>query len=185
MKYAIALLFTGANAAMYHGGWNSAPASWSAPGIPSPTAPVEPNKPYSDTWTTYTDVVTAVTTYCPSPTEIVHNSKTYTVTTATTLTITNCPCTLTYSSWSSSTPTTTEADVVIPTMSVYTTPIAPYSYSNTTSITPDVPYTPSSPPVKTDTTSPPPLATVNAASNKVARAGAALAGVFGVVVYLL
>ncbi|KAM0344668.1 hypothetical protein ACHAPU_007263 [Fusarium lateritium] len=42
-----------------------------------------------------TEVVTAYTTYCPGPTEIVHGDKTYTVTKATTLTITDCPCTVT------------------------------------------------------------------------------------------
>lgn len=41
-----------------------------------------------------TEVVTAYTTYCPEPTTIVTNGKTYTVTEATTLTITDCPCTI-------------------------------------------------------------------------------------------
>ncbi|KAJ4265650.1 clock-controlled protein 6 [Fusarium torreyae] len=45
--------------------------------------------------TVTTEVVTAYTTYCPGPTEIVHGDKTYTVTEATTLTITDCPCTIT------------------------------------------------------------------------------------------
>ncbi|QNQ00291.1 YALIA101S05e08086g1_1 [Yarrowia lipolytica] len=44
---------------------------------------------------TETNVVTAYTTYCPYPTEIVEGNKTYTVTEATTLTITDCPCTRT------------------------------------------------------------------------------------------
>jgi len=193
MKYATALLFTGANAAIFGGGWNSAPVapsysapdSWSKPSGPSYSTSVGPIKPPTQTWTTYTDVVTAVTTYCSTPTEIVHNSKTYTVSTATTLTITNCPCTLTYSSWSSWTPapTTTPEAVVVPTTSVYTTPAAPYNYSNATSLAPVVTYAPSSSPVKSSST--PPVATVNAASNKLASAGAALAGVFGAVVYLL
>ncbi|KAG7926929.1 hypothetical protein KL925_003214 [Ogataea polymorpha] len=43
--------------------------------------------------TTISEVVTALTTYCPGPTSIVTNGKTYTVTGATTLTITDCPCT--------------------------------------------------------------------------------------------
>ncbi|CAL3969814.1 unnamed protein product [Diplocarpon coronariae] len=38
---------------------------------------------------------TAVTTYCPGPTTLVHGSLTWTVTEATTLTITDCPCTIT------------------------------------------------------------------------------------------
>lgn len=45
--------------------------------------------------TTVTTVVAAITTWCPEPTLITHNQKTYTVTAATTLTITDCPCTLT------------------------------------------------------------------------------------------
>jgi hypothetical protein len=42
-----------------------------------------------------TEVVTALTTYCPEATVLTHNGKTYTITSATTLTITDCPCTLT------------------------------------------------------------------------------------------
>jgi len=42
-----------------------------------------------------TEVVTAYTTYCPTPTEVVHGTHTYTVTKATTLVITDCPCTVT------------------------------------------------------------------------------------------
>ncbi|RDW79718.1 hypothetical protein BP6252_04356 [Coleophoma cylindrospora] len=43
-----------------------------------------------------TEVVTALTTFCPSATELTYNGVTYPVTEATTLTITNCPCTLTH-----------------------------------------------------------------------------------------
>lgn len=42
-----------------------------------------------------TEVVTALTTFCPEPTQITHDGKTYTITKATTLTITDCPCTVT------------------------------------------------------------------------------------------
>ncbi|KAI1976080.1 hypothetical protein LOZ51_002554 [Ophidiomyces ophidiicola] len=42
-----------------------------------------------------TEVLTAYTTYCPGPTQVVQGGKTYTVTKATTLTITDCPCTVT------------------------------------------------------------------------------------------
>ena len=42
-----------------------------------------------------TEVVTALTTYCPASTTLTHNGKTYTITEATTLTITDCPCTVT------------------------------------------------------------------------------------------
>lgn len=41
-----------------------------------------------------TEVVTALTTYCPAATTLTHGDKTYTVTEATTLTITDCPCTV-------------------------------------------------------------------------------------------
>ncbi|KAG8408571.1 hypothetical protein J3458_019602 [Metarhizium acridum] len=41
-----------------------------------------------------TEVVTALTTYCPAPTVLTQGTKTYTVTSATTLTITDCPCTI-------------------------------------------------------------------------------------------
>lgn len=42
-----------------------------------------------------TITTTALTTYCPYATTVVHGSKTYTVSEATTLTITDCPCTVT------------------------------------------------------------------------------------------
>ena len=61
-------------------------------------------------WTTEIDIVTALTTYCPEPTNIVTNNKTYTVTGATTLTITDCPCTITTTK---PCPTTTEGTTTI------------------------------------------------------------------------
>ncbi|KAF4467995.1 cell wall glyco [Fusarium albosuccineum] len=42
-----------------------------------------------------TEVVTHLTTYCPGPTTLTYDDKTYTVTKATTLTIENCSCTIT------------------------------------------------------------------------------------------
>ncbi|GAV51532.1 hypothetical protein ZYGR_0AD07150, partial [Zygosaccharomyces rouxii] len=45
---------------------------------------------------TSTEIVTELTTYCPSPTVLTTNGATYTITEATTLTITDCPCTLTH-----------------------------------------------------------------------------------------
>ena len=42
-----------------------------------------------------TEVVTAVTTFCPAPTTLTFNNHTYIVTSPTTLTITDCPCTVT------------------------------------------------------------------------------------------
>ncbi|KAL2264696.1 hypothetical protein VTJ83DRAFT_7206 [Remersonia thermophila] len=41
-----------------------------------------------------TEVVTAITTYCPEPTEIDLGTTTITVSEATTLTISDCPCTI-------------------------------------------------------------------------------------------
>jgi len=41
-----------------------------------------------------TEVVTAITTYCPEPTTVEYGGTTYTITEATTLTITDCPCTI-------------------------------------------------------------------------------------------
>ncbi|TVY27862.1 Cell wall protein [Lachnellula hyalina] len=45
--------------------------------------------------TVTTEVVTAITTFCPEATTIVQNGVTYTATASETLTITDCPCTLT------------------------------------------------------------------------------------------
>ncbi|KXH50762.1 hypothetical protein CSIM01_01611 [Colletotrichum simmondsii] len=45
---------------------------------------------------TYTQVVTAITTYCPEPTVIYHGKYTYTIKEPTTFTITDCPCTITH-----------------------------------------------------------------------------------------
>ncbi|KAH7123036.1 hypothetical protein EDB81DRAFT_813472 [Dactylonectria macrodidyma] len=41
-----------------------------------------------------TEVVTAITTYCPEATTLTYNNITYPVTEPTTLTISNCPCTI-------------------------------------------------------------------------------------------
>ncbi|ERF68226.1 hypothetical protein EPUS_08663 [Endocarpon pusillum Z07020] len=49
-----------------------------------------------------TQVVTAYTTYCPTPTKITHGIHTYTVTEATTLTISDCPCTVSVPVYTSS-----------------------------------------------------------------------------------
>ncbi|KAH6874077.1 hypothetical protein B0T10DRAFT_499423 [Thelonectria olida] len=54
-----------------------------------------PTKPATKPPTYTTEVVTAYTTYCPGPTTLSFNNKTYTVTEPTTLTVTNCPCTIT------------------------------------------------------------------------------------------
>jgi len=166
-------------------------ASASAAWLPTPpavnlTAPV---------WST--EVVTALTTYCPLATLLEHGGVTYTVTKPTTLTITNCPCTITHSSssWTSVPTTTPVAPVVtapVVTKPVYTTPVyttpvyttpsaAPYTYKNATTV---VPYA-SAPSASKVTSSGPLQATANAANNAIVRSGAALAGVVGAVAYLL
>lgn len=48
----------------------------------------------NDTVTYTTEVVTAITTYCPEATEVTYGGSTYTITEATTLTISDCPCTI-------------------------------------------------------------------------------------------
>lgn len=59
-----------------------------------------------------TEVVTALTTFCPESTQLTHNGVTYTVSSATTLTITDCPCTITHTSVVGP---TTSAPVAVPT----------------------------------------------------------------------
>ncbi|KAL9120202.1 MAG: hypothetical protein Q9187_003245 [Circinaria calcarea] len=81
------------------------------------------NTTMSNTTIYTTEVVTAYTTYCPAPTEIVHGTETYVVTEATTLTITNCPCTVTMpviTSTATYCPTCPASSVAAP---VYTSPI--------------------------------------------------------------
>ncbi|KAF4964193.1 hypothetical protein FZEAL_10882, partial [Fusarium zealandicum] len=62
------------------------------PGGCTITKPVKPTGPVYTT-----EVVTAITTYCPVATTLTHGEKTYTITKPTTLTITDCPggCTVT------------------------------------------------------------------------------------------
>jgi len=124
-----------------------------------------------------TEVVSAYTTYCPVATEITWADKTYTVTKPTTLSLPKW--TYTHSYAPSSVPavpvvSTTPVAPVVP-----TTPAAPYVYTNATTpvvVKPSASYTTSSGPIQ---------ATANAASNAFAASGAALAGVFGAVAYLL
>ncbi|KAH7263467.1 hypothetical protein BKA59DRAFT_506483 [Fusarium tricinctum] len=59
------------------------------------THPVKPTKPVLPPVVYTTEVLTAITTYCPEPTTLTHGNKTYTVTEPTTFTITDCPCTVT------------------------------------------------------------------------------------------
>jgi hypothetical protein len=50
----------------------------------------EPSYTTDDDVVYTTEVVTAITTYCPEPTTVTYGESTYTVTEATTLTITDC-----------------------------------------------------------------------------------------------
>ncbi|KAF4954608.1 hypothetical protein FSARC_12048 [Fusarium sarcochroum] len=65
-----------------------------------------------------TEVVTAITTYCPGATTLTYGDKTYTVTKETTLTITDCPCTI---SKPVAKPTKPVLPPVVYTTEVYTT----------------------------------------------------------------
>ncbi|KAI9054604.1 hypothetical protein LZ554_001757 [Drepanopeziza brunnea f. sp. 'monogermtubi'] len=97
----------------------------------------------NDTVVYETITTTAITTYCPEATTIVHGTQTYTVTEATTLTITDCPCTVTqpiiskptpstvlYTSCpptsDSAEPTTYPAGPPAPSGPIYTNPLATY-----------------------------------------------------------
>ncbi|RKF65099.1 putative collagen alpha-5 chain [Erysiphe neolycopersici] len=92
--------------------------------LPSPVKPPKPPivpTPVSQIWITVTETVSELTTFCPSSTELVQNSKTYTVTEATTLTITDCPCTI--------------SSVVPGTIESYTTSLLTTYYTGSTTIT--------------------------------------------------
>jgi hypothetical protein len=102
-----------------------------------------------------TEVVTAVTTYCPAATEVTYGGTTYTITEATTLTITDCPCTI-------------------------TRPVTTTSYSNSTAAAPTKSVgTVSVSPSKTASTVP------TAGAGKAALSGGALAGVLGLAALVL
>ncbi|KAM7190708.1 hypothetical protein V8F20_009613 [Naviculisporaceae sp. PSN 640] len=115
-----------------------------------------------------TEVVTAVTTYCPGPTQITYGGETYTVSEATTLTITKCPggCTISY-------PVHTVSSVYCNTCSApgytnATAPVAPYPTGTVSTAAPAAPtYPAEEPPVTAG------------AAKAVALSGAALAGVLG------
>ncbi|TLS24916.1 hypothetical protein PpBr36_08407 [Pyricularia pennisetigena] len=113
-----------------------------------------------------TEVVTALTTYCPVATQITAGGKTYTITSATTLTITDCPtgCTVT--------------------KPVYTSKVVDCKTCNGTTAAPPpvVPTKTGGVPVPVGTGSatvskPPSVPTAGAA--KVALSGAGLAGLVG------
>lgn len=123
-----------------------------------------------------TEVVTAITTYCPEATTITYGESTYTVTEATTLTITNCEagCTI-------KVPVTTVSSVVCEDCS------APASFVSTPGSSFPVPTTTEVPtvsvPIVTPTTTPP---VVEAGAGKAAAlSGGALAGILGVAALVL
>lgn len=144
-----------------------------------------------------TEVVTAVTTFCPGPTTITHGENTYTVTEATTLTISDCPCTI-------KVPVTTISSVVC--NNWYACPFSlprkknnnktnplnpsPPAYHNSTSAAPPAVSTPvgtvSLPPVPVPTTTAtsPPIETAGA-GRAVVFSGGALAGVLGLAAFVL
>jgi hypothetical protein len=110
-----------------------------------------------------TEIVTAITTYCPEPTTVEYGGTTYTITEATTLTITDCPCTI---------------------KKPVTTISAPSYHNSTVAPTGVVPTTaPAGTGVAPGPTSPP-LATAGA-GKAAALSGGALAGVLGLAAFIL
>jgi len=124
---------------------------------------------------TTTEVVTSFTTYCPEATTLTYGGSTYTVTEATTLTITNCPCTITK-------PVYTSSSVAAPT----TAPV--YSNGTTTAVPPPVVPTTTAVGTISATVKPSTSASVvpaSGAGKTFAASGASLAGLLGLVAYLL
>lgn len=73
----------------------------------TPTACSTTQAPATPTGVVYTtEVVTELTTVCPSPTTMTFNNVTYTVSEPTTLTVTDCPCTISKPQPSASQPAT-------------------------------------------------------------------------------
>jgi hypothetical protein len=114
-----------------------------------------------------TEVVTALTTYCPEATQITHGDKTYTITSATTLTITDCPCTV--------------VKPVIPTSSV----VCHNCYNNNTSPTSHGAPAPAPAPSKGPAGSSAPTVPTAGAGKAAALTGAGLAGIVGLAAFLL
>lgn len=113
-----------------------------------------------------TEIVTAVTTYCPEPTEITYGGTTYTITEATTLTISDCPCTVTK-------PVTTISSVICH-------DCAKPTYANSTSVPPTKPTGTGSLPSTTKSALP-----TAGAGKAAALSGAGLAGVLGLFAFML
>lgn len=124
---------------------------------------------------TTTEIVNEYVTYCPTPTEVVEKGKTYTVTKPTTLTITHCP--------GGCTRTKTYTTVSV-TKCAHGCPGAPTSapvYPNATVVVPTVKPTGAG-----NTTVPQPtVPSFTGAASRTTVAGGALAGLVGLVAYLL
>lgn len=120
-----------------------------------------------------TEVVTAITTYCPAATTITHGTNTYTVTEATTLTITDCPCTI-------KKPVTVVSSVVCssgcPSSASTVAPSFQTTYSQAPSSSVGTVTRATSAPSSTKTS--PPIQTAGA-GKAAALSGGALAGVLG------
>jgi len=112
-----------------------------------------------------TEVVTAVTTYCPEPTELTYGGTTYTITEATTLTISDCPCTI-------KKPVTVVSEVICHTCA----PAKP-------TWTPVKNYTQPAPTGAPVTTKPGPVTA--GAAGLAGLSAAALAGILGVAAFIL
>ncbi|KAK3989285.1 clock-controlled protein 6 [Cladorrhinum sp. PSN332] len=119
-----------------------------------------------------TEVVTAITTYCPEPTTVTYGGTTYTITSATTLTITDCPCTI-------KKPVTTISSVVCNTPGA----CPPVYHNSTVAPTGVVPTTPVGTGVVPGPTK---SALPTAGAGKAAAlSGGALAGVLGLAAFVL
>ncbi|KAI9683694.1 MAG: hypothetical protein M1829_005000 [Trizodia sp. TS-e1964] len=122
-----------------------------------------------------TQIVTAYTTYCPLPTTIVQNNKTYTVTSATTLTITNCPCTISKPVFTTTVPApVSTSKVVFQNSTVVIKPSTSIVTVKPTTVVPVVTGTATAA-----------VATFTGAANSAFAASGALAGVFGLAAILL
>ncbi|KAI1439206.1 hypothetical protein GGR50DRAFT_690555 [Xylaria sp. CBS 124048] len=134
-----------------------------------------------------THVVSSYETYCPGPTQITYGANTYTVTEATTLTITDCPCTvsmpvMTTSAVHCSTCSSGSARV-IPTLSapIFAPVINATAVNNNFTASPPT----VSPIAPAGGTAPNGVIPVAAAGKVAAMSGAILAGLVGVVAFIL
>ncbi|KAK4151433.1 clock-controlled protein 6 [Chaetomidium leptoderma] len=132
----------------------------------------------NETVTYTTEVVTAITTFCPEATEVTYGGSTYTVTEATTLTISDCPCTI-------KVPVTTVSSVIC-------NNCPPPAYHNSTASAAPTPPAPTTTPVGTisipvvpsSATTGVPIETAGAGRAAV-LSGGALAGVLGLAAFIL